>query len=266
MNCNTCEQCGKQFEPSRHHPNQRFCTTKCSNTWWYQNGNHEYTCQHCGKTYTAKHVSRNQYCSRECAFEAKQARAQTRGIAPVFVKVCPVCGEYVEGRNVYCGDECRKEVARIKAREYAAQQHEGKRCKCKQCSVVFVPEYGDQRRAYCSKQCAKRAARGHSYKTLNARARAKLRKFYGAEWRTHYESINKRLVFERDKWTCQICGHKVKRTKEYHPHQASVDHIVPLSEGGGHVYSNVQTACVMCNSVKGTDAIEECAGLGEASG
>jgi 5-methylcytosine-specific restriction endonuclease McrA len=66
-----------------------------------------------------------------------------------------------------------------------------------------------------------------------------------------YESINKRRVFERDKWQCQLCGCKVKRTAQWHPRQATIDHIVPLALGGEHKYANVQTACMECNSKKG---------------
>lgn len=55
------------------------------------------------------------------------------------------------------------------------------------------------------------------------------------------ESIRKR-VFERDNFTCKICGCKSNLT---------VDHIVPEIRGGGLEDDNLQTLCKSCNSRKG---------------
>lgn len=53
--------------------------------------------------------------------------------------------------------------------------------------------------------------------------------------RTRYE------VFERDGYTCQYCGAKASDV-ELH-----VDHIVPVSKGGGNGLDNLVTACATCN-------------------
>ena len=65
-----------------------------------------------------------------------------------------------------------------------------------------------------------------------------------------YETVNKRIVFDRDKWRCVECGVKVVRSKEWMPNQATIDHTIPLSRGGLHTYGNVRTMCMMCNSKK----------------
>lgn len=49
-------------------------------------------------------------------------------------------------------------------------------------------------------------------------------------------------VWERDNFTCQICG--VRR-------HLAIDHVVPESKGGLMVVSNLQTLCRSCNSKKG---------------
>jgi 5-methylcytosine-specific restriction endonuclease McrA len=71
-----------------------------------------------------------------------------------------------------------------------------------------------------------------------------------------YEPINRRLIFERDEYRCGICGELTDRTAEPStPRFPTLDHIVPIANGGGHVKSNVQCACFECNWRKadGTD-------------
>lgn len=52
-------------------------------------------------------------------------------------------------------------------------------------------------------------------------------------------------IYERDNWTCLLCGLPV--TKQ----TASLDHIISLAAGGPHTRANVQTAHRVCNSKKG---------------
>lgn len=67
-----------------------------------------------------------------------------------------------------------------------------------------------------------------------------------------YEVINDKRVFLRDGWICQICYKRVdKRLKHPDGMSASLDHIVPVSQSGSHIYSNVQLAHLTCNLSKG---------------
>ena len=59
------------------------------------------------------------------------------------------------------------------------------------------------------------------------------------------ERIDAEEVFRRDGWICQLCGKPVNRGEQ------SIDHIRPLSLGGGHTKDNVQLAHRVCNSSKG---------------
>lgn len=52
----------------------------------------------------------------------------------------------------------------------------------------------------------------------------------------------KAAVFARDGWACVLCGSGDNLT---------LDHIVPMSQGGGNKLSNLQTMCEACNSAKG---------------
>ena len=64
-------------------------------------------------------------------------------------------------------------------------------------------------------------------------------------------SINsslRKLIFERDFYRCINCGtHK----------SLSIDHIVPVSKGGGNEIKNLQTLCTTCNSSKGNKSMTE---------
>ncbi len=53
-------------------------------------------------------------------------------------------------------------------------------------------------------------------------------------------SLTRRAVFARDEWTCQYCGAPAE----------NVDHVIPRSRGGEHIWENVVAACRRCNSRK----------------
>jgi 5-methylcytosine-specific restriction endonuclease McrA len=40
-------------------------------------------------------------------------------------------------------------------------------------------------------------------------------------------------------------------TKHFGPTSPTIDHIIPMAKGGGHIWDNVQVAHAICNSTKG---------------
>lgn len=63
-------------------------------------------------------------------------------------------------------------------------------------------------------------------------------------------------IYERDGWICQICGDVIDPTVKYpNVRSASLDHVLPISKGGQHLKSNVQTAHFSCNAGKGNRVI-----------
>ena len=50
-------------------------------------------------------------------------------------------------------------------------------------------------------------------------------------------TMSRRAVFARDAHQCQYCG----------GHADSIDHVLPRSRGGQHVWENVAAACRPCN-------------------
>jgi 5-methylcytosine-specific restriction endonuclease McrA len=58
-------------------------------------------------------------------------------------------------------------------------------------------------------------------------------------------SFNRRNLFGRDENHCQYCG------KRFPTSELSLDHVVPLSQGGTNDWHNVVCACTRCNKLKG---------------
>ena len=65
-------------------------------------------------------------------------------------------------------------------------------------------------------------------------------------------SHRRHRIYERDDWTCLLCGDDVPMVVTYlHPLGASLDHIVPRSRGGGDEDANLRMAHMLCNSLRG---------------
>jgi 5-methylcytosine-specific restriction endonuclease McrA len=70
-----------------------------------------------------------------------------------------------------------------------------------------------------------------------------LRKYQKRPRRVAFTRFN---VFLRDRFTCQYCG-------EAFPASAlTFEHVIPRSKGGLTTWSNIVTACVPCNTAKGS--------------
>ena len=65
----------------------------------------------------------------------------------------------------------------------------------------------------------------------------------------------RKIIFDRDNWTCQYCGERVNDSN------ATIDHYVPQSKGGNHNRQNLRTCCLLCNSIKSGKSFEEAAPL-----
>lgn len=65
------------------------------------------------------------------------------------------------------------------------------------------------------------------------------------------EDVRRMKVAERDGQECYLCGRWLGWR------EITLDHVHPLSRGGGHTYANVKIACRVCNSRKGDRLLEE---------
>ena len=64
-------------------------------------------------------------------------------------------------------------------------------------------------------------------------------------WERDYEApLTNRALFARDGYLCLYCGNT------FSPRALTRDHVVPVSRGGKNLWSNVASACKVCNHRK----------------
>lgn len=266
-----CENCGKTFPKNGK---QRYCSRKCMLQAWHKRNyvpvaNEPVKCKECGELFIP--TKKDQlYCSPKC--QRKEWYAQNRKIK----RYCVICGsEIIDMANAskYCSDECR-EKAHIKicqecGKEYLPSYTEQKYCSsecsanaqkdkklyvCKQCGKEFHRRKRNEDQClFCSRKCASEFLLAHLVNVYpengssDAKRRYRIRKNGNPDF-----SINLRLLYERDKGICAICGESVDMTVDpLSDEYGSIDHIVPLAKGGKHRWDNVQLAHRICNSRKG---------------
>lgn len=242
-----CDNCGIEF--TKRMARQKFCSSICKKRFYSKSVRiikDIYSCKYCSKEFIPKAVDRITYCSRECAFEDKRARPKEK-----TKPVCCICGKQFEGRPDarYCSEECRKEIARQKGRQYwrtykaASVVNEHTVKACKECGKSFITNFMASVREYCSDTCARRRFKD-DYKKQR---KEQLKKAF-------VKPVYFSKIYMRDKGMCQICGKLVDYNKSPEdPMGATIDHVVPLSIGGKHHPDNCQLAHRRCNSIKGTN-------------
>lgn len=186
-------------------------------------------CRQCGEKFEAK-TDRRMYCSKRCCDKGKPSAS---GLA------CRVCGEAMHrGATSQVNGEAAHASCRSSIVEHGTRKgYQFHKCRCEPC----VQWNRDQVRAYKEK----RRADGRPLRTSGN----------SGPW---IAQALRDSVFERDGWTCQLCGQVLDRNadpqSDWYP---SLDHIVPQSKGGGHTFENLRGAHRWCNSVRGDDRFHQ---------
>ena len=76
-----------------------------------------------------------------------------------------------------------------------------------------------------------------------------IRLFYMVKRPVMRRRLSRQAIFYRDGFTCQYCGKKSK--------QLTLDHIIPRSRSGKHIWENVVSACIPCNHTKAGSSLKE---------
>lgn len=186
-------------------------------------------------------VKKWQLCGRDYQFAYKAGTlgsSDSSLLTAMRLWECVMCGEAVESRRSqkYCSRSCENKWARTVG---------SKPCTVEGCDRPLVAA------GLCSPHYKRKArAEGREVQQpWNDRRRANWQERYALKrGAVGSETLVAADVFERDRWVCGICGERIDSAVSYpDPLSVSLDHIVPLSKGGGHVLANVQASHLVCN-------------------
>ena len=85
--------------------------------------------------------------------------------------------------------------------------------------------------------------------TLQLPAVIRLLKY--VHWEKGQVKLSRETIFQRDHYTCQYCSTRLPS------HKLTCDHVIPRSKGGKTTWENVVSACLPCNTKKGSHTLEK---------
>lgn len=191
------------------------------------------------------------YCSYACAYARTKDRPLCRpDHCRIYVFPCECCGAANVSRKPrrFCNSLCydrfyNNQVRQVVEKIRPAWWKEIRSCPRCGCSFEALSE----NQVCCSKRCRK--------------ALEKYRRRVSSDNKNGADRIGMAQLARRDNWTCHLCGGQVNHGKfSGHQLDATIDHLVPVSKGGRHVWSNVKLAHFICNSRRGAQDLIECAG------
>ena len=286
-----CRGCGKSFRPLTG--GRKYCSPLCKENYLKKPA----TCVVCGKQFRTANGGRT--CSRKCQGKPKAKPASCLRCGRVFTRRRTAAGNYANTARMYCGRDCAfahktERSAWRKLGNWFSKWGDDVwpmlvKCQCGETHNVFSPSgdktcircrHIDNRRGPCE-ECGQEIDRrngvrfcrecvGKRWRDANRKSRRRHRRIHGHEsnnrqrcrkYGAHYEPVSRKFIFERDKWTCQICNCKllpqfslIVGTKQVNPRSPTIDHKIPLCEGPsgpGHTPDNCQAACWGCNTERG---------------
>lgn len=265
-----CPVCSRPFTPKSIL--NTYCSRECR--WSAQHPEHEHTCEECGTTYRNRHRN-HRFCTYKCNKKYQSRKHYGAGYRqPPRSHTCPGCNQSFTGHKdrIYCSDPCsdldrfrkkvarqlvvrmsRIEKARIRSYEVAQRREARRRCACgnsrhngKRLCDECRQRNLDARMVKVKievKEWRRRQRRAGRGEAKNHRQRAHR---FGVDYDPKITRIK---VLDRDEWVCGIC-HKPIANVLYAVDRdgyGTIDHIIPMSRGGGHVWSNVRAAHNRCN-------------------
>jgi len=190
------------------------------------------------------------FCDRECACEWKSVHYASANHKPMELQ------RQETKLRKQAQEQAKREQADIKWREKQAaralKQKERRTSgyvKCAECNnTVWVEKHAT--RKYCSFECGQKANK-NSETTKANRRRAKRNREHIKRTKGIGDMIDIVEVMKRHKKRCCNCNTLCVKPEGYNwPNEANIDHILPVSKGGLHIWSNVQLLCRRCNIAK----------------
>lgn len=221
-----------------------------------------FTCKGCGELVqrrpSPQRDIRTHYCSKACKVRhwfterPAYAKAMNKPEPRKPQRLCAGgCGVMVPALRKRCSGCVRRLSSALSLKVYYDKRPTPTTTSCRECGAQVDRTQDARRKWFCSVACGKKHLRRRHRHSENNEARARR-----AGVPVDY-SIKPLKVFERDGWRCQLCGVSTPQRLRggTDPRSPEVDHIVPISMGGGHTWDNVQCACRRCNGIKGAKAL-----------
>jgi len=258
-----CPICGKTFQQSRG--GQKYCSLGCRNRRprplsHYSEATRERrrqvdrerdkrrprlhgravnkTCEGCGEPFRGRPSEQQRYCSRQCA--ARGARRKWPA-SRIHICECLICAKKFTSRVRRKRPTCSVSCGR---REYnrRCRWPEDRQCGC----GTPLPARSRNRCDTCL--AATRRERRRRERQRGQRGKNRIRP--GAR----REVYTLEQIARRDRYYCQLCRPKrrVAMTKVApHPKAPTIDHVIPLAQGGDDTRDNVRLAHFLCNALRG---------------
>lgn len=257
-----CQRCSKKIE--RTDPRTKFCSDSCCTKFHNEKKktatilasvsmmSDSRPCFCCGEELPLS-VRRNpsgRFCSAKCKDLNHTRERNRRAILPVSEeKVCGQCGGIymsVKSTQVWCSGKCRESFKTRRRRLLSdslvlgifeiANEIPRIFIACVGCGLNLEFDDSPAKKAYCSVACRGRAAKRRANRRRSGRVSSD-------------RSYSDGQIFNRDGWTCHLCGGKVdKSLSRLDSFGATIDHLIPLSRGGSDDIENVATAHRVCNT------------------
>ena len=202
------------------------------------------TCAHCDKPITGH--GKRKYCDQTCANRAYNARRREDGRYALLPRAT------VEQKRAW---------KKANGRRYMIKGT------CALCSAEFTYRAGEPTTT-CSVKCGVTLSilRKNPSSTVHYRHCLTCRGLLGTtrghrynyhpDCRPHRDKVKipksiRQRVYDRDNGTCWLCHRAVPvDVPPSHPDRASMDHVIPRSQGGPHTIDNLRLAHRMCNSLR----------------
>lgn len=244
-----CPVCNKEFEPNKNGAKYKYCSTDCykeqrkkrnrerwreENPGWQDDTVKQ--CEWCNSDYTVP--GRNAHQARFCSDKCNDTwwSREVYGHLPL------------EERNAIRTKSKEKRLARLKQEQHQRYLERLTVKECEWCGSNYETDILNQKT--CSKEC-RRKRRNHRSSLIKDERIPKSQ--------IVDRDISLERLYKRDKGICYLCNEKcdysdIKITKDGHKYAGgtypSTDHVMPVTHGGLHAWSNVRLAHHRCNTIK----------------
>ncbi len=122
--------------------------------------------------------------------------------------------------------------------------------------IINTGKIKERKKAYRLRNLERMKKNEKAYRLANPeKIKAKNRKRRALKYGIGHKPYTDTYIFERDNWTCGICGERINRRLKYpNPKSKSIDHIIPLVKGGADAPVNLQATHLRCNMKKNTNS------------